>query len=134
MMAVLETILPAVARSSGLSLELYRVAASCQTEAAKDLITAASAINNFASIVKQIGTIIKEDDRLPSSEVSSASSFYAKHQQPLPTFLVTRFVVLFSLNTTSQPLLGDYDLSRRRTSRVHSVLPKSHTCSLPNFS
>ncbi|KAL5121797.1 hypothetical protein ACEQ8H_000012 [Pleosporales sp. CAS-2024a] len=67
-MAVLETILPAVARSSGLSLELYRVAASSHNEAAKDLVKAASTINNFASVLKQIGTMIKEDDQLPSHE------------------------------------------------------------------
>ncbi|KAH3988082.1 hypothetical protein HBH92_057350 [Parastagonospora nodorum] len=68
MMAVLEAILPAVARSSGISLQLYRVAASSHNAAARDLIKAASTINNFASTLKQIGTIIKEDDRLPSSE------------------------------------------------------------------
>lgn len=69
MMGVLEAILPAVARSSALSLELYRVAASSQNEAAKDLIKAAGAINNFASILKQIATIVKEDDQLPSHKV-----------------------------------------------------------------
>jgi hypothetical protein len=72
MMAVLEAILPAVARCASLSLELYRIAISSQNEAARDLITTASAINSFASILKQIGTIIKEDDRLPSNEVCSA--------------------------------------------------------------
>lgn len=69
MIAVLESILPVVSRSSGLALELYRVAASSQTGAARDLIQAAGATNNFASVLKQIGTIIKEDDRLPSHEV-----------------------------------------------------------------
>ena len=72
-MAVLEAILPVVSRSSGLALELYRVAASSQDEAAKDLIKAAGATNSFASILKQIGTIIKEEDRLPSHEVSLRS-------------------------------------------------------------
>jgi hypothetical protein len=86
-MAVLEAILPAVARSSGLSLELYRIAALCQNEAARDLITTASAINSFASIVKQIGTIIKEDDRLPSNEVCSTCSILVQHRQPPSTFL-----------------------------------------------
>jgi hypothetical protein len=89
MMAVLEAILPAVARSSGLSLELYRVAASSHNEAAKDLIKAASTINSFASILKQIGTIIKEDDRLPSLEVCRISSpsnvphHHLRHSQSL---------------------------------------------------
>jgi hypothetical protein len=69
MMAVLETILPAVARSSSVSLEIYRVVALSPNETAKDLIKSASAVNNFASILKQIGTIIKEDDRLPSNQV-----------------------------------------------------------------
>ncbi|KAF2832018.1 hypothetical protein CC86DRAFT_340187 [Ophiobolus disseminans] len=68
MMAVLEAILPVVSRSSSLALELYRVAASSHDEAAKDLIQAAGATNNFASVLKQIGTIVKEDDRLPSHE------------------------------------------------------------------
>jgi hypothetical protein len=74
MMGVLEAILPAVARSSALSLDLYRVAASSHNEAAKDLIKAAGAINNFASISKQIATIIKEDDQLPSQEVCQHST------------------------------------------------------------
>jgi len=73
MMAVLEAILPVVSRSSGLALELYRVAASSENEAAEDLIKAAGATNNFASVLKQIGTILKEDDRLPSHEVCRSS-------------------------------------------------------------
>lgn len=75
-MAVLEAILPAVARNSGMSLQLYRVAALSHNEAARDLIKAASTINNFASTLKQIGTIIKEDDRLPSSEVRRLFGFF----------------------------------------------------------
>jgi hypothetical protein len=67
-MAVLAAILPVVSRSSCLALELYQFAASSRGEA-KDLIKVAKAINNFASILKQVGTIIKEDDRLPSYEV-----------------------------------------------------------------
>lgn len=67
-MAVLAAILPVVSRSSCLALELYQFAASSPGEA-KDLIKVAKAINNFASILKQVGTIIKEDDRLPSYEV-----------------------------------------------------------------
>jgi|TARA_R110002003_G_scaffold110_2_gene9256 phosphohistidine swiveling domain-containing protein len=73
MMAVLDSILPVVSRSSALALGLYRVAASCPNEAAKDLIHAASTTNSFASTLKQIGTIIKEDDRLPSHEVCRTS-------------------------------------------------------------
>lgn len=69
-MAVLAAILPVVSRSSCLALELYQFAASSPGEA-KDLIKVAKAINNFASILKQVGTIIKEDDRLPSYEVCS---------------------------------------------------------------
>jgi hypothetical protein len=88
MMAVLEAILPAVARSSSLSLELYQIAASCQNDAAKDLITAANAINNFASIVKQIGTLVKEDDCLPSNEVCPARSFYAEYPQRPSTYQI----------------------------------------------
>ncbi|KAF2644188.1 hypothetical protein P280DRAFT_226750 [Massarina eburnea CBS 473.64] len=66
-MAVLAAILPFVSRCSALALNLYRLAA-VETDAAKDLLKAAKAINNVSLIVKQVGTIIKEDDRLPSSE------------------------------------------------------------------
>jgi hypothetical protein len=68
-MAVLAAILPVVSRSSCLALELYQFAAS-SPGAAKDYVKVAKAINNFGSILKQVGTIIKEDDRLPSFEVS----------------------------------------------------------------
>jgi hypothetical protein len=67
-MAVLASILPVVSRSSALALELYRVAAESPA-AAKELIGVASQINGFALILKQVGTIITEDDRLPSPEV-----------------------------------------------------------------
>ncbi|KAH7355850.1 hypothetical protein BKA66DRAFT_429360 [Pyrenochaeta sp. MPI-SDFR-AT-0127] len=67
MMAVLATILPVVSRSSSLAYNLYRSGAESQ-ESVKDFITIASVINEFASILKQVGTIIKEDDRLPSHE------------------------------------------------------------------
>ncbi|KAJ8105172.1 hypothetical protein OPT61_g10341 [Boeremia exigua] len=66
-MAALTAILPVVSRSSCLALELYRLAASSPGEA-KDLLKVAKAINSFASILKQVGTIIKEDDQLPSYE------------------------------------------------------------------
>jgi hypothetical protein len=72
-MAVLAAILPLVSRSSALALELYRFAAA-KPDAARDLIRTAKSINNLALIVKQVGTIIKEDDRLLSPEVSSTVS------------------------------------------------------------
>lgn len=67
-MAVLAAILPVVSRSSCLALELYQLAALSPGES-KQFVKVAKAINNFASILKQVGTIIKEDDRLPSYEV-----------------------------------------------------------------
>jgi hypothetical protein len=62
-----------ISRSSALALELYRVAAE-SPEVAKEFIKVAGAINSFASILKQVGTIIKEDDRLPSPEVCLIST------------------------------------------------------------
>jgi len=73
-MAVLGTILPVVSQSSTLALELYRIAASSHIEIATELTRTAKLINGFASILKQVGTIIKEDDRLPSHEVGTSSS------------------------------------------------------------
>ncbi|KAK7184082.1 hypothetical protein DPSP01_001276 [Paraphaeosphaeria sporulosa] len=66
-MAVLAAILPLVSQSSALALVLYRLAA-VDAYAAKELLRAAKAISNLALIVKEVGTIIKEDDRLPSAE------------------------------------------------------------------
>ncbi|KAF2683490.1 hypothetical protein K458DRAFT_47157 [Lentithecium fluviatile CBS 122367] len=66
-MAALAAILPIVSRSSTLALELYRFAAT-ESDTARDLIRTAKSINNLALIVKQVGTIIKEDDRLLSAE------------------------------------------------------------------
>ncbi|KAF9730540.1 hypothetical protein PMIN02_001479 [Paraphaeosphaeria minitans] len=66
-MAVLAAILPLVSQSSALALVLYRLAAA-DAYAAKELLKAAKAISNLALIVKEVGTIIKEDDRLPSAE------------------------------------------------------------------
>ncbi|KAI4613822.1 hypothetical protein J4E83_007424 [Alternaria metachromatica] len=66
-MAVLADILPVVSRSSALALKLYGVAVE-SPEAAKDLVAVANKTNGFAAILKQLGTIIKEDDRLPSPE------------------------------------------------------------------
>ncbi|KAF1974091.1 hypothetical protein BU23DRAFT_505908, partial [Bimuria novae-zelandiae CBS 107.79] len=70
-MAVLAAILPLVSQSSTLALVLYRLAAT-DTYAAKDLLRTAKAISNLALIVKEVGTIIKEDDRLPSPEAFQA--------------------------------------------------------------
>ncbi|CAN9187355.1 unnamed protein product [Alternaria alternata] len=66
-MAVLADILPVVSRSSALALKLYGIAAE-SPGSAKDLVGVANSINGFAAILKQLGTIIKEDDRLPSPE------------------------------------------------------------------
>ncbi|KAG9196707.1 hypothetical protein G6011_01828 [Alternaria panax] len=66
-MAVLADILPVVSRSSALALKLYGIAAESPASA-KDLVGVANGINGFAAILKQLGTIIKEDDRLPSPE------------------------------------------------------------------
>ncbi|KAH7069410.1 hypothetical protein FB567DRAFT_221740 [Paraphoma chrysanthemicola] len=85
MMAVLDSILPVVSRSSALALELYRTAASCENEAAKDFIHAASVTNTFASTLKQIGTIIKEDDRLPSHEAIETLEDIIEQSQSVST-------------------------------------------------
>jgi hypothetical protein len=75
-MAVLAAILPIVSRSSVLALHLYQLAAT-EADAAKDIVATAKSINNVSLIVKQIGTIIKEDDRLPSSEVYFQPHFFS---------------------------------------------------------
>lgn len=67
-MAVLAAILPVVSRSSALALDLFKTAAALP-DVAKERVEIANRINGFASILKQVGTIIKEDDRLPSPEV-----------------------------------------------------------------
>ncbi|KNG49174.1 fe superoxide dismutase [Stemphylium lycopersici] len=46
----------------------WDMAAAESPEAAKELVDVANKINGFAGILKQTGTIIKEDDRLPSPE------------------------------------------------------------------
>ncbi|EMD61929.1 hypothetical protein COCSADRAFT_183086 [Bipolaris sorokiniana ND90Pr] len=66
-MAVLAAILPVVSRSSALALDLFKTAAALP-DVAKERVEIANRINGFASILKQVGTIIKEDDRLPSPE------------------------------------------------------------------
>lgn len=68
-MTVIAAILPVIGRSSRLALQLYHFAATLKDDAAKDLVQVARGINDFSSILKQVGTIIKEDDRLPSHEV-----------------------------------------------------------------
>ena len=117
-MAVLAAILPAVSRSSCLALELYQFAASSPGEA-KDLLKIAKAINSFASILKQVGTIIKEDDRLPSYEVSYSSdsgyvtvTFAVLYASGCEHNDVCSFVVVFQLlldNTCS----GGYEQKDR---------------------
>lgn len=67
-MAVLATILPVVGRSGSLALQLYKCAATLHDEAASDLTRAAKSIRAFSSVLKQVGTIIKEDDLLTSHE------------------------------------------------------------------
>lgn len=76
-MAVLAAILPLAAQGSTLALLLYRVAAANPHEA-KELLGTARGISNLALIVKEVGTIIKEDDRLPSAEVCFCSWFYLR--------------------------------------------------------
>jgi hypothetical protein len=71
---MLAAILPVVSRSSSLALELYQFAASTGSSSS-DFIKVAGAINNFALILKQLGTIIKEDDRLPSPEARTLYLF-----------------------------------------------------------
>ena len=73
MLTVLATILPLVSRCAHLSSDLYRIAAESSEEATEDLLDIAGSLNRFASILKQVGTIIKEDDRLPSHEVRRLS-------------------------------------------------------------
>lgn len=68
MMAVLAAILPLASQGSTLALLLYRVAAANPHEA-RELLGTAKGISHLALIVKEVGTIIKEDDRLPSAEV-----------------------------------------------------------------
>lgn len=67
-MAELIAILPIVSRSSSLTLEIYQLAA-LETHSTEDFLKIGKTISDFALIVKQVGTIIKEDDRLPSTEV-----------------------------------------------------------------
>lgn len=67
-MAVLATILPVVGRSASLALQLYKCATRLHDEAATDLTRAAKSIRAFSSVLKQVGTIIKEDDLLTSHE------------------------------------------------------------------
>lgn len=67
-MAVLAAILPLASQASALALLLYRLAAA-NSHTTIELLKTAKAISNLALIVKEVGTIIKEDDRLPSAEV-----------------------------------------------------------------
>ncbi|KAL1595669.1 hypothetical protein SLS60_009358 [Paraconiothyrium brasiliense] len=83
-MAVLAAILPLVSQSSALALVLYRLAAA-DAHVARDLLKAAKAISDLALIVKEVGTIIKEDDRLPSVECATA---VANEKQQLETLII----------------------------------------------
>jgi hypothetical protein len=74
-MAALAAILPEVSRNSSLVLELYQLAASTQDKAAEKLISLAKSVNSFSAVLKQVGAIIKEDDRLPSYEVCQLCRF-----------------------------------------------------------
>ncbi|KAF2280895.1 uncharacterized protein EI97DRAFT_12612 [Westerdykella ornata] len=65
-MADFAAIFSAIARSSSLALNLYKIAtASPQTA---DIIRVAQSINSFSSALKQIATLIREDDTIYSSE------------------------------------------------------------------
>jgi hypothetical protein len=68
-MANLGAIFASVSRGSTLALDLYKIATE-QCSAGHDLSRVAKSISKFSSAVKQVGTIIKEDDSLPSAEVS----------------------------------------------------------------
>lgn len=69
-MAVLDTILPEISRSASLSIEIYHFAASCKGEAVQESVSVARSINTFSALLKQVGTLFKEDDHLPSHAVS----------------------------------------------------------------
>ncbi|CAI6341740.1 unnamed protein product [Periconia digitata] len=65
-MSALTAILPFVSRCSAITHGLYRLAT--QTKAASNILKTAKSINSLALVVKQLGTVIKEDDRIPSAE------------------------------------------------------------------
>ncbi|KAF2876317.1 hypothetical protein BDV95DRAFT_590454 [Massariosphaeria phaeospora] len=65
-MTDLAAILPIVSRSSALTLGLYQLPIAAN--ATNNTTGIAKSINEFSLIIKQVGTIIKENDRLPSSE------------------------------------------------------------------
>jgi len=64
-MADLARVFHIVSRASSLVLELYTLAATAPS-GVRDITTA---IASFSSTVKQVGTVIREDDSLPSLEV-----------------------------------------------------------------
>lgn len=70
-MADFGAIFQIVSRGSALALEFYKLAPTTTiASGTTDISRVAKSISNFSSTVKQIGTIIKEDDSLPSAEVS----------------------------------------------------------------
>ncbi|KAF1845960.1 uncharacterized protein K460DRAFT_386349 [Cucurbitaria berberidis CBS 394.84] len=113
-MAVLAEILPLVSRSSHLALELYRAAAKSQ-EVARDFVKVASAINEFALILKQVGTIIKEDDRLPSHEATETLEDVIEQSQN----------ILAEIDSASSTR-GDIDDNRRDSARFRQSDHRGH--------
>jgi hypothetical protein len=69
-MADFGAIFSSVSRGSALTLHLYKIATE-HGPAADDLSRVAKSICNFSTAVKQVGTIIREDDSLPSAKVSN---------------------------------------------------------------
>jgi hypothetical protein len=67
-MADLAGVFSIVSWASSLALELYKLATKAPS-ALNSINTITKSISNFSSTVKQVGTIIREDDSLPSPEV-----------------------------------------------------------------
>ncbi|KAB2100865.1 hypothetical protein AG0111_0g10732 [Alternaria gaisen] len=121
-MAVLADILPVVSRSSALALKLYGIAAE-SPGSAKDLVGVANSINGFAAILKQLGTIIKEDDRLPSPEaIDTLDDVIDQAQTLLTSFESTS-------STEDEKHHDQRDISRS-TQNIRSQLDPSTKASL----
>ncbi|CAN9317476.1 unnamed protein product [Alternaria alternata] len=121
-MAVLADILPVVSRSSALALKLYGIAAE-SPGSAKDLVGVANSINGFAAILKQLGTIIKEDDRLPSPEaIDTLDDVIDQAQTLLTSFESTS-------STEDEKHHDQRDISRS-TQKIRSQLDPSTKASL----
>ncbi|PVH96527.1 hypothetical protein DM02DRAFT_631918 [Periconia macrospinosa] len=65
-MTVLTAILPLVSRSSSITHGLYKLAA--RAKFANHVFETARSLNSLGLIIKQVGTVVKEDDRIPSAE------------------------------------------------------------------